>query len=73
MQKDGKIFLSTCANCAQVDHIFHFKNIYEIQKLIKSSKLKIKSELITPSENIPRKKWKAEKIAINYCSMLVKK
>jgi 2-polyprenyl-3-methyl-5-hydroxy-6-metoxy-1,4-benzoquinol methylase len=73
LQKDGKLFLSTCANCAQVDHIFHFKNIYEIQKLIKSSKLKIKSELITPSENIPRKKWKAEKIAINYCSILVKK
>ena len=73
LEKDGKIFLSTCANCAQVDHIFHFKNIYEIQKLLKNSNLKIKSELISPSENIPRKLWKVEKIAINYCSILKKK
>ena len=73
LKKNGQIFLSTCANCAQVDHIFHFKNIYEIQKLIRSCKLKIKSELITPSENIPKSLWKTEKIAINYCSFLTKK
>ena len=70
LTKDGKIFLSTCANCAQVDHLFHFECINQIQHLIKKCKLKIDSELISPSENIPKKDWKKEKIAINYCSIL---
>ena len=46
------------------------KCINEIQYLIKKCKLKIDSELISPSENIPKKNWKKEKIAINYCSIL---
>ena len=70
LAKKGKIFLSTCANCAQVDHLYHFKCINEIHRLIKKCKLKIESELISPSENIPKNKWKKEKIAINYCSIL---
>ena len=70
LAKKGKIFLSTCANCAQIDHLYHFKCINEIQNLIKLCKLRIESELISPSENIPKKKWKKEKIAINYCSIL---
>jgi 2-polyprenyl-3-methyl-5-hydroxy-6-metoxy-1,4-benzoquinol methylase len=70
LAKKGKIFLSTCANCAQIDHLYHFKCINQIQYLIKKCKLKIDSELISPSENIPKKNWKKEKIAINYCSIL---
>ena len=70
LAKKGKIFLSTCANCAQIDHLYHFKCINEIQNLIKLCKLRIESELISPSENIPKKKWKKKKIAINYCSIL---
>ena len=70
LQKNGIIFLSTCANCAQVDHLYHFKSIKEIKSLIKKCKLKIISELISPSENINKKNWKKEKIAINYCAFL---
>lgn len=68
--KDGKIFISTCANCAQVDHIYHFKSIEQIRNLIKKTKLKIMSELISPSEKIKKDKWKKEKISINYCAIL---
>ena len=68
--KDAKIFISTCANCAQLDHKYHFKNIEQIRNLIKRTKLKIKSELISPSEKIPKDKWKKEKISINYCAIL---
>lgn len=68
--KDGKIFISTCANCAQVDHIYHFKSIEQIRNLIKKTKLRIISELISPSEKIKKDKWKKEKISINYCAIL---
>ena len=60
LAKDGKIFLSTCANCAQVDHLFHFECINQIKRLIKKCKLKIDSELISPSENIPKKDFTIE-------------
>lgn len=70
LSKKGKIFLSTCANCAQVDHLYHFECIKEIRHLIKNCNLKIASELISPSEEIPAKFWKKEKIAINYCAIL---
>ena len=72
LKKNGEIFLSTCANCAQVDHLFHFKCIKQIKRLIKKSNLIIKSDLISPSENIDKKNWKKEKIAINYCAILKK-
>ena len=68
--KDGKIFISTCANCAQVDNIYHFKSIEQIRNLIKKTKLRIISELISPSEKIKKDKWKKEKISINYCAIL---
>ena len=31
----GSIFLTTCANCAQHDHLFHFKDVKHIKKIIK--------------------------------------
>tara|TARA_B100000579_G_scaffold432024_1_gene448111 strand:+ start:1299 stop:2222 length:924 start_codon:yes stop_codon:yes gene_type:complete len=72
LKPDGKIFISTCSNCAQVDHLYHFKNIRKIKSLLKSVNFKIQHELISPSENIPKKVWQKEKIAINYCAILNK-
>ncbi len=70
LNTNGQIFISTCSNCAQVDHLYHFRNISNIKNLIKKSKFKIRSELISASENIPKKLWEKEKIAINYCAIL---
>lgn len=70
LKKKGKIFISTCANCAQLDHKYHFKKIEEIRNLIKKTNLVIKHELISPTENIPKNRWIRERIAINYCAIL---
>ena len=70
MTNNSKIFISTCANCAQLDHKYHFKNISQIKSLIYKSRLKIKSELVSPSENIPKSRWIKDKISINYCAIL---
>jgi len=70
LKPNGQIFVSTCSNCAQVDHLYHFKNIDKIKSLLKKTNFKIKYELISPSENIPKKFWQKEKIAINYCAIL---
>lgn len=72
LNNQGQIFLTTCANCAQHDHLFHFKNITHIKKIIKQSGLSISKELIIPSEKLPKIKWKKEKISISYCAFLKK-
>ena len=42
---DGIAFLTTCANCPAKDHVFLFRNVDEIRKLIESCGLRIESEL----------------------------
>ncbi len=66
----GSIFLTTCANCAQHDHLFHFKDVKHIKKIIKKAGLIVSKEYVVPSENIPKNKWMKEKIAISYCAFV---
>jgi SAM-dependent methyltransferase len=70
LRKNGKVFISTCANCAQKDHLYHFKKISEIRSLLKKNSFRIESELVSPSEDICEKFWQKEMIAINYCAIL---
>ena len=68
LSKDnGKIFISTCANCPAEDHLYRFKNVNHIKSILRKAKLSIKKELVIPSEKIPKKNWEKEKISINYC------
>jgi 2-polyprenyl-3-methyl-5-hydroxy-6-metoxy-1,4-benzoquinol methylase len=70
LRKNGKVFISTCANCAQKDHLYHFKKISEIRSLLKKNSFRIESEFVSPSEDICEKFWQKEMIAINYCAIL---
>ena len=70
LSNTGSIFLTTCANCAQHDHLFHFKDVKHIKKIIKKAGLTVSKEYVVPSENIPKNKWKMEKIAISYCAVV---
>lgn len=70
LNQKGSIFLTTCANCAQHDHLFHFKDVNHIRKIIKNSGLRILKDYFVPSENISKSRWKKEKIAISYCAFV---
>lgn len=70
LSNSGSIFLTTCANCAQHDHLFHFKDVKHIKKIIKKAGLTVSKEYVVPSENIPKNKWVKEKIAISYCAFV---
>jgi len=69
---NGKGFVSTCVNCPTIDHVYHFKNIEEIQRMVISSGLKINKELVLPTENMPMEDIVRKKIAINYCALVSK-
>ena len=70
LRPGGSIFLSTCANCPAVDHIYHFHNVDEIRALIRSVGLSIVRDTALPAEDVPEAKWQQELVTINYSSIL---
>lgn len=67
---DGAIFMTTCANCPALDHVYRFHNVNEIRELIASAGLKIESEMARPAEPFPEEAWERELVTINYCCIL---
>ncbi len=72
LNNNGKIYLSTCVDCPSIDHIFHFKSITQIEKMIKKTGFKILARNILPVEDKPMREIIKNKITINYCALLRK-
>ena len=70
MNKNGTVYLSTCVDCPSIDHVYHFKSIGDIEKMIKKSGFKILDRRILPVEDKPMKEIIKKKITINYCAHL---
>lgn len=68
----GSIFMTTCANCPALDHVYHFHNVKEIRELIAEAGLKIDAEMALPSDPFPEDEWEAQLVTVNYCSILSK-
>ena len=68
----GTIFMSSCANCPAIDHVYHFRNADEIRSLIKSAGLSIVSERSLIIENVPLEGCYKDLIPLNYCAILKK-
>jgi ubiquinone/menaquinone biosynthesis C-methylase UbiE len=47
---DAHIFITTCVNAPQIDHIYLFRSLEEVSKLINSQGLRIVSEAAVPYE-----------------------
>jgi len=70
LRPGGTIFLSTCANCPAVDHIYHFHNVDEIRALIRSVGLSIVRDTALPAEDVPEARWEQDLVTINYSAIL---
>ncbi len=66
----GTIYMSTCANCPALDHVYHFHNCREIRDLVEGAGLKIIDDLALAAENIPEADWERELVTVNYCGLL---
>ncbi len=69
----GQAFISTCVNCPTIDHVYHFKHVDEIRKMLDSSGFLIKNERVLPVENFPIEEIVGKKITINYCAAVTQK
>lgn len=66
----GRAFISTCANCPAIDHVYQFNSVEEIRDMIYKSGLKIISDLPLPVENMSVEEAEANRITVNYCALL---
>lgn len=69
---DGYAYVSTCANCPAIDHLYHFETIEQIREMIKNCGYDITSEIIAPSEDKPMEELIRKKIDISYGAIIRK-
>ena len=69
----GTVFMTTCANCPTIDHVYHFKHIGEIQRLITDAGFVISKEKIVPSvDNKSEKYIEQYKLDVIYAATIAK-
>lgn len=62
----GAIFMTTCANCPAVDHVYQFHNVDHIRDVITEAGLVTGNEIALAAEDVPEKDWDRELVTINY-------
>lgn len=70
VKPSGRVFLTTCANCPAVDHIYLYDDVEHIQRELREAGFEIESEIILPVEVAPRERWTADRVGVNYAAML---
>ncbi|MDD2542755.1 MAG: class I SAM-dependent methyltransferase [Desulfuromonadaceae bacterium] len=68
---DGYVFVTTCANCPAIDHVYHYKSVEHIREQIMTCGFKILSDLALSVDKIPPEKWTAKQAEINYAALLM--
>ncbi len=69
---DGSLYITTCANCPAVDHVYLFRNVEEIRELIRGSGFTIAQEVVAPTEDKPLEYHERLKLDILYGALLRK-
>jgi 2-polyprenyl-3-methyl-5-hydroxy-6-metoxy-1,4-benzoquinol methylase len=70
LSSDGTIYMSTCANCPSVDHVYHFHDVEQIRELIQESGLAIELDDAVASRDVSGSSWESELVPVNYSSFL---
>jgi 2-polyprenyl-3-methyl-5-hydroxy-6-metoxy-1,4-benzoquinol methylase len=63
-------FISTCANCPAIDHVYQFDTVNQIRQMITSSGLVIDKDLPLPVESMDVDEAERKRITINYCALV---
>lgn len=70
LSSSGEAFITTCANCPAIDHVYLFNSVEEIREMIYSCNFKIESELVLPVENTTPSHIEDYKPGYNYAGVL---
>lgn len=70
---DGRIYISTCANCPTLDHVYHFETLDQIREMIEFAGFEIESEIIAPAECCSMERLIKKKIDIVFGAIIKRK
>lgn len=68
----GHAFVTTCANCPAIDHVYLYRSVEQIREEIREAGLSIVSDLALAVEDLPEVQWVKEQVEVNYGAMLQK-
>lgn len=70
LKDNGRLYLTTCINAPEIDHIFLFGAIQEVEKLFESAGLGIEEKLYVPYRNTTVERSERQKLPINVAYVL---
>lgn len=73
LDDSGYCFISTCANCPAIDHIYLFHDTFDIRNHLMEAKFEIVDDLALPVKTAATVGKYANKIGINYSALIRKK
>jgi 2-polyprenyl-3-methyl-5-hydroxy-6-metoxy-1,4-benzoquinol methylase len=62
---DGQLYVTTAVNSPAVDHIYHFRNVPEVEKLLIGTGWRIDESLVIAEGNHPPEQWEARLLNVN--------
>ena len=66
----GHLFLTTCANCPAIDHVYLYDSVNDIRQEIGECGYEIVSDLPVAVGDFPENQWKDKKVEINYAALV---
>lgn len=66
----GRAYLTTCANCPSIDHVYLFRNVSEIRYLLQECGFLIEDERVLPVEKLDPEALELQKVCVNYASFV---
>ncbi|WP_320173881.1 class I SAM-dependent methyltransferase [Maridesulfovibrio sp.] len=69
---DGYLFVTTCANCPAIDHVYLYDGVAAIRDQLESCGFRIVDDLALALSDRPEEEWKSRKELVNYAALLTK-
>jgi len=66
----GRCFLTTCANCPAVDHVYLFQDAEDIRSHLSAAGFNVIEDLALPIRNLPATTASHTRVGINYAAVL---
>ena len=70
LSENGRMFLTTCANCPAIDHIYLYDSVAAIRDQVEKAGFKILVDLPLAVGDYPECEWDDKKVEVNYAAMV---
>ena len=68
---NGRLFLTTCANCPAVDHVYIYDSVDHIRTQIHEAGFDILTDLPLAVGAYPKNEWREKRVEVNYAAMVL--